>query len=256
MKILALGDVTDPNAAAYLAKNLWDIRRSSGADFVIVNAENAGFITSPDPEIALSLLNGGADVLTGGNHTLHRKSLFPLLENDRRVLRPVNYPAKAPGEGYTILPACGYRVLVINAIGRVGMEPVDCPFRAVERVLCREEGHYDFSVLDFHAEATGEKMAMGLFLDGRLGAMFGTHTHVATADEQVLPNGTGYISDIGYTGVKDSILGIAPDAVIERFLTRMPAPYTPATGKIISHGVLFETDGTKTKSVRRVVFEE
>ncbi len=256
MNILVIGDVTDGNAAAYLAKHLWSIRRRERIDFVAVNAENAGFITGPEPEVALSILDGGADVLTGGNHTLQKKGLFSLLENDKRLLRPANYPPEVPGAGYTILPVCGYRLLVMNAVGRVGMEPVDCPFRAIDRILEREAGNYDFSMLDFHAEASGEKMAMGLYLDGRVDIVYGTHTHVPTADEQILPGGTGYITDIGYTGVKESILGIDPQAVLHRYLTHLPAPYHPAEGSIRAQGAIFTLDGGKCTAVRRVTFED
>ena len=256
MKILVIGDVTDGNAAAYLAKNLWRIRRERGIDFVAVNAENAGFISGPDPEIALALLEGGADVLTGGNHTLHKKGLFSLLDSDKRLLRPVNYPPEAPGAGYTILPVCGYRLLVINAVGRVGMEPSDCPFRAVDSVLAREAGNYDLSMLDFHAEASGEKMALALYLDGRVSIVYGTHTHVPTADEQILPRGTGYITDIGYTGVRDSILGIDPAAVIERYRTHLPIPYRPTEGEIRAEGAIFtlEAGEGRVRAVERVTF--
>lgn len=256
MKVLVIGDVTDSHAAEYLAKSLWSIRRARGIDFVAVNVENAGFIVGPEPEVALALLDGGADVLTGGNHTLQKKGLFTLLDNDKRLLRPANYPPEVPGAGYAILPACGYRLLVINAIGRVGMEPVDCPFRAVDRILSREEGNYDYAILDFHAEASGEKMAMGLYLDGRVSAVYGTHTHVPTADEQILPGGTGYITDIGYTGVRDSILGIDPQAVLHRYLTHLPAPYHPATGAIRAQGAIFTLDGGRCTTVERITFEE
>ena len=255
MRILAIGDVTDPRAAAHLAARLWEIRRSLSIDFVAVNAENAGFIVGPDPDVATALLDGGADVLTGGNHTLQKKGLFSLLENDKRVLRPANYPPEAPGAGYAILDAKGYRLLVMNAVGRVEMEPSDCPFRAIDRILSREEGNYDLAILDFHAEATGEKMAMGYYLDGRVQAVYGTHTHVPTADEQILPHGTGYITDIGYTGVRDSILGISPEVVLHRFLTHLPERFAPAEGEIRIEGVVFTLDEStrRCKKVERVV---
>lgn len=256
MKILAVGDVTEPRAVTYLTEKLPAYRRENGIDFVIVNAENAGFIFGPDPDMADALLEGGADLLTGGNHTLQKKSLHPLLDRSRRMLRPTNYPPEAPGMGHTVLSAAGMRILVMNAIGRVNMEPYDCPFHAVDRILAREKGNYDLSFLDFHAEATGEKLAMGHYLDGRVTAVFGTHTHVPTADEQILPKGTAYITDIGMCGAQNGILGMAPEVIIKRFLTRLPEKYVAATGSIRAEGVLFTVDPhTRTaRSVERVRF--
>lgn len=256
MKILALGDVTDSRAAAYVAANLPRFRREHKIDFAIVNAENAGFIIGPDPDVAKALLDGGADVLTGGNHTLQRKSLHAALDNDKRLLRPANYPAEVPGMGYTILDVRGYRLLVMNAIGQVNMDPVDCPFRTLDRILAREEGNYDLSILDFHADATSEKRAMGLYLDGRVDMVFGTHTHTPTADEQILPRGTGFISDIGMCGPKDSILGIDVQTVLSRMVHKLPERWIPAEGDIRAEGVIFTLDDGdhRVVAVERVSF--
>lgn len=256
MKILALGDLTDTRAAAYVAANLFRFRRERGIDFAIVNAENAGFIIGPDPDVAQALLDGGADVLTGGNHTLQRKSLHARLDEDARLLRPANYPPEVPGMGYAILPAKGYRLLVMNAIGQVHMDPVDCPFRTVDRILAREAGNFDFSILDFHAEASSEKLAMGYYLDGRVDMVFGTHTHTQTADEQILPRGTGLISDIGMCGPKNSILGIDVQTVLARMVHKLPERWVPAEGEICARGVIFTLDeGTRrVTGVERVCF--
>ena len=256
MRILALGDVTDPRAVDYLATHLWTFRKEKKIDFTVLNAENAGFIAGPSPEDALRLLDAGADVLTGGNHTLQRKSLHALLDSDARLLRPANYPAEVPGVGYTILSANGYRILVMNALGRVEMEPIDCPFHAIDRILTREEGNYDFSILDFHAEATGEKVGMGRYLDGRVSIVFGTHTHVPTADEQILPHGTGYITDVGMCGIHAGVLGISAETILQRFLTRMPERHQPADGDVQAQGAIFtlnESAGRIT-AVERVTF--
>ena len=250
MKILALGDVTDGRAAAYVAANLPRFRRENGIDFAIVNAENAGFIIGPDPDVAKALLEGGADVLTGGNHTLQRKALHAALEESARMLRPANYPAEVPGMGYTILDVRGYRLLVMNAIGQVHMDPVDCPFRAIDRILAREEGHFDLSILDFHAEASSEKRAMGLYLDGRVDMVFGTHTHTPTADEQILPRGTAFISDIGMCGPKNSILGIDMETVFARMVHKLPERWAPAEGEIRAEGVIFVLDDRTHRPVR------
>lgn len=256
MRILTLGDVTDPRAVDYLAAHLWHFRKERRIDFTVLNAENAGFIVGPSPEEALRLLDAGADVLTGGNHTLQKKSLHALLDSDARLLRPANYPAEVPGVGYTILPANGYRMLVMNAMGRVEMEPIDCPFHAIDRILTREEGNYDFSILDFHAEASGEKVGMGRYLDGRVSIVFGTHTHVPTADEQILPHGTGYITDVGMCGIREGVLGIATETILQRFLTRMPERHQPADGEVRAQGAIFTLDegSGRVTAVERVTF--
>ncbi len=242
MRILAIGDVTDPRSATWLAGKLWEVRRQMHLDLVAVNVENAGFIIGPEPEAAQALLDGGADVLTGGNHTLQKKGLHPLLETNGALLRPVNYPPEVPGSGYTILPLNGYRLLVINAIGRVEMDPIDCPFRALDRVLQREEGRYDLAMLDFHAEATGEKLAMGRYLDGRVQIVYGTHTHVPTADTVILPGGTGYVTDLGMCGPEDGILGMRQDVILHRMLTGLPERYAPAEGDVHADGVIFTVE--------------
>lgn len=255
MRILAIGDVTDARAAAYLAAHLWQVRKDHHIDFTLVNAENAGFIIGPEPDVALSLLDGGADVLTGGNHTLQRKGLHALLDSDRRLIRPVNYPPEAPGAGYTLLSGGGYRILVINAIGQGEMDPADCPFRAVDRVLERESGRYDCAILDFHAELSGEKVAMGRYLDGRVHIVYGTHTHVPTADMRILPGGTGYVTDLGMCGPTDGVLGIDSATILHRFLTHLPEKYVPATGDIHADGVIFTFDpgAHRVTEIERIV---
>ena len=255
LRYMAIGDVTSYKAGTALAAALWEIRRTHKIDFVAVNAENAGFIVGPTPELAKHLLDGGADVLTGGNHTLQSMALHGMLENDTRLLRPANYPATAPGQGYTILDAKGYRVLVGNVLGRVHMEPpLDSPFTAVDRILAREEGRYDVAFFDFHAEATGEKTALAAYLDGRVTALYGTHTHVPTADTCILPNGTGYVTDLGMCGAASGVLGIDKETVLNRYLTGLPTRFAPAEGDMYADAVIFSVDeGTgKTKSVERV----
>lgn len=256
MKILAIGDVTEPRAVTYLTENLPRFRRENGIDFCAVNAENAGLISGPDPDMAEALLEGGADVLTGGNHTLQKKALHPLLEHSRRILRPTNYPPEAPGMGHSILTAGGMRILMMNAIGRVNMEPADCPFHAIDRILAREKGEYDLAFLDFHAEATGEVLAMGHYLDGRVTGVFGTHTHVPTADEQILPHGTGYITDVGMCGIREGVLGISAETILQRFLTRLPERHQPADGEVLAEGAVFTLDegSGRVTAVERVRF--
>ena len=256
MRILAIGDITDSQTADYVASVLWDVRRKNGIDFAVVNAENASFISGASPEQAEKLLLGGADVITGGNHTMQVKSYHEYLENSKRAIRPVNYPPNVPGAGYTVLDCLGYRVLVINAMGRIGIEPaLDNPFVAVERVLTRESGKYDFAILDFHAEATGEKNAMPHIFDGRISVIFGTHTHVQTADERIFPKGTAYITDIGMCGHSGGILGIDAGCIVSRMLTSLPAKYVEAQGKIEAEGVIFELDENfRGKKIERIKF--
>jgi metallophosphoesterase (TIGR00282 family) len=179
------------------------------------------------------------------------------MEENVEIIRPINFGESAAGRGHTILDANGYRILVINAMGNVHVEPnLDSPFSYVDRVLRYEEGKYDFSILDIHAEATGEKLAVGYAYDGRINIVFGTHTHVPTADEQILPRGTGYITDLGMSGPTDGILGTAAEPVIKKFLTKMPQRFTVAEGDIAVNGALFtiDTDTRRVVKVERVRF--
>ena len=248
MRILALGDVTDPKAISYLKDKLWSFRRENRIDFTVVNAENANFVFGVSAEQAEELFSAGADVLTGGNHTMQNRLIYPALEGDERIIRPVNFPSTVPGAGYTILECNGYKILVINALGKMHIEPVlEPPIECVERVLQREDGNYDFSILDFHAEATGEKGIISRYFDGRIDIIFGTHTHIPTADARVLPNGTAFITDLGMCGVRDSILGIDVACVVEKYLTGMPVRYMPASGDIEAQGAIFTLDESTRK---------
>ena len=253
-KILMLGDVTSPAAAAHLAAVLPTYRAKNHIDLVTVNAENGGFILGPTPETAKLLLGAGADVLTGGNHTMQNYALLAEIDDMPAVLRPANYPAAAPGNGATIVTtAHGVRVLVVSLLGRVHMDPpLASPFETADRVLERHRGRYDLAVVDFHAEATGEKLALGHYLDGRVTAVVGTHTHVPTADLGILPKGTGYVTDLGMCGPRGSILGISPTDVVHRYLTAVNHRFHPAEGRIEAEGVLFVTEGKRVIEATRV----
>ena len=257
MKILVIGDVTSPSGIDHLKKNLWKFREKNNIDFCVVNGENASFITGISPELAEVLLRAGADCITGGNHTLRNKRTYTLLDDSDSILRPVNFGDSAPGKGYTILDSNGYRILVINAMGRVHIDPVlDSPFTAIDRVLRQNEGRYDFAILDFHAEATGEKLAVGYAYDGKINVIFGTHTHVQTADGQILPKGTGYISDVGMCGESEGILGMDPQVVVMRMRSNLPHSFKAASGKCHADGVIFtlDTSSGKVTSVEPVGF--
>ena len=257
MRILAIGDVTSQRGVEHLSKNLWKFRKENKIDFCIVNGENASFISGIVAEQADELLRGGADVITGGNHTMRAKGAFSLLEQRSEVLRPVNFGESVVGNGYGIYDAQGYRVLVISALGIVGVEPrLDSPFGYIDRVLAECDGRYDLAVLDIHAEATGEKLAIGYAYDGKINVIFGTHTHVPTADMQILPRGTGYVTDVGMCGESGGILGMDPEIVVERMRTRLPIYFKAASGDASADGVIFDVDIStgRVKTVERVKF--
>ena len=257
MRILAIGDVTGKAGIEHLKKNLWKFRESEKIDFCVVNGENASFISGISRELAEELLAAGADVISGGNHTLYNKAAYSYLDEEERILRPINFGAEAPGHGYTVADCLGYRMLVISAMGNVNIEPcLDSPFGFLDRTLAREEGKYDFAILDIHAEATGEKNAIAYAYDGKINVIFGTHTHVPTADERVLPRGTGYITDLGMCGEGGGVLGMDAETVIFRMRTKLPQKFIPSSGEVIANGAIFELDtkSGRTLSVRRVNF--
>lgn len=256
MKILAIGDVFGKAGVACVAEKLRAVRAREGADLTIVNAENCAPGNGMDYRGAKALLDAGADVLTGGNHSLRQSSAFQLMEEHPSVLRPLNFPDAAPGKGWCILPVSqGLRLLVINAQGQIFLDAtIDNPFNAVERLLEKLQGQYDLAVCDFHAEATSEKAAFAACFDGRISAIWGTHTHVQTADERVLPGGTGFLSDLGMTGVEDSIIGTRAEQVVRYYCTHVRTRYEAAEGKTLLCGAVFELspDGGKCLSVRRI----
>ncbi len=250
MKILASGDLVGDRAVSYLEERLWAVRRENGVDFVVANAENAAEIRGLNASQASRLLAAGVDAITLGNHTYGQRDLYPVLESERRIIRPANFPPQAPGMGYAVLTADGYRVLVMNVCGRVFMEAYADPFATVESILRREAGNYDVSVLDVHAEATSEKLAIAKYFDGKINVVFGTHTHVPTADECLLPRGTAYQSDLGMTGPTDGILGVSTEAVLEKFRSMMPTRFSTAQGPVRANATLF----TPGANPQRLVF--
>ena len=257
MKILAIGDVVGEQTLDYLRRTLPQTRRQYGADLVIANGENVCDIHGLSPAAAEALLDCGVDFITSGNHIFDRRDIYGFLDESHRIVRPANYPGECPGEGSRIVTSAdGWQILVINVSGNVFMEALGDPFAAVQRALDGAHRKYDAAVLDIHAEATSEKLAVAHYFDGKLAAVFGTHTHVQTADEQILPGGTGYITDLGMTGPQNGILGVRADAVIGKMRSHMPHRFLVADGEIKAHGALFEIDpvGGRTTSVRRVQF--
>lgn len=257
VRILAIGDVTSEGGVKHLEKHLWRVRRENKIDFCIVNAENAGGVYSYVPAQAERLLLAGADVLSGGNHTMRQKASYGILEENAALLRPINFGSDAPGRGYTILCVGGVRVMVICAMGNVHIEPtLDAPFDFIERALSREAGNYDFAVLDIHAEATGEKLSVAFAFDGRIAAVFGTHTHVPTADLKILPQGTGYVSDLGMCGESGGILGMDALGVVKKLRTHLPDKFIPAAGEVVADGVIFDIDEGcgQARALQRIAF--
>ncbi len=255
LKILFLGDIVGQNALHAVSEQLFRIRSALGADMVIANGENAAVGNGLDLASAKELLFAGVDVITSGNHIWQKKDIRTMLDDGESVLRPANYPPASPGCGYTVKHINGYRILVMNAQGTVYMESLDCPFAAVDKILTREAGRYDLAVLDFHAEATSEKLAMGYDLDGRVSVVVGTHTHVPTADLRILPGGTGYITDLGMTGPENSVLGVKKEIIIEKMKTKLPARFEIAETPITLMGALFsvDTDTQKTVSAEQII---
>ena len=200
------------------------------------------------------LLRSGADVITGGNHSLQNPASHALLDSVAEVLRPVNFPDEMSGHGYTVVDTVKGRVLVINVLGTVTLEPLACPFDTVERILKREEGNYDIAVLDVHAEATSEKAALARYFDSRIQVVFGTHTHVQTADARILPKGTGFITDLGMCGPVDSVLGVRSDIIIDRLRTHMPRVFEYADGVCEATGAIFTVENGKTVDVAPIRF--
>ena len=257
MKILMVGDVVASCGREFVYNNLRKIRKKYNIDYCIVNAENAAQTNGITVDIANSLLDSGADVLTLGNHTFSNKEIDTVLTDIPRVIRPINYPPETYGEGYFIDDLGFARIVVINALGRINMEPVDCPFRAVEKLLKNIEGKYDISIIDFHTETTSEKLAFGNYFDGKVNIVAGTHTHVQTADLQILPGGTAYITDLGMTGVRDSVLGVRKDIIMNMYYTRRKFRFDKAEGDVWFSGAVFDIDvaSGKINGLERLYFD-
>ena len=208
MRILAVGDIVASDGREFIYNNLGRIKNKYKADYCVVNGENAANTNGITMDIANSLIRAGADVITLGNHTFANKEYKEVLSDIPRVIRPVNLPQETEGMGYFVDDLGYIKIGVINAMGRVHMDPLDCPFRATEKALEIIKDEADITVIDFHAETTSEKLAFANYFDGKVDIIFGTHTHIQTADEHILPNGTAYITDLGMTGVRDSVLGV------------------------------------------------
>jgi metallophosphoesterase (TIGR00282 family) len=254
LRVLAVGDIVGNPGYIIVKDFLSEIKKELDIDFCIANGENAATGNGITRSIAHGLFDSGVDVITMGNHVWSKRDIFRLFEDRESIIRPINYPIGTPGRGYIIAGINDKKVAVINAIGRVYLDNLDCPFRVIENELKTISKITNIIIVDFHAEATSEKIAMGWFLDGKVSAVFGTHTHVQTADERILPRGTAYITDIGMTGPHDSILGVRKDIIIGRFIHHMPQKFEIAEENVQLSGIVFEIDEItgKATSIHRV----
>ena len=255
MKVLFIGDLIGKAGRRALKEIVPALVLEHNLDLIVANGENSAGGFGIIPKVADELFDNNVSLITTGNHIWDKKEIIPYLDTGAPIIRPGNYPPGCPGTGsLTIETPGGERLTVINASGRVFMNSIDCPFRYLDDEVERAKDESRAILVDFHAEATSEKVAMGRFLDGRVSAVVGTHTHVQTADEKILPNGTGYITDAGMSGATDSVIGMKIESPIERFLTGMPRSYEPAKGDIELQGVVLDIDSVtgRCRSIERV----
>jgi 2',3'-cyclic-nucleotide 2'-phosphodiesterase len=240
MRVLFIGDVVGGAGRRGLRETLPALRERHAPDLIVVNGENSAGGVGITERTANDLFGAGADVITSGNHVYRHREAYGFLDREERVVRPANYPAGNPGRGHTVVEAAGMQVAVINLSGAVGLDVARSPFDTVDGILDRLEA--DAIVVDFHAEVTSEKVAMGWHLDGRVAAVFGTHTHVPTADGRVLPGGTAFICDVGMTGSRNSVLGVKPEQALARLITQMPTRFETAEDDVWVMGALVEVN--------------
>jgi 2',3'-cyclic-nucleotide 2'-phosphodiesterase len=259
MKILFIGDIVGEPGRKCVARHVPKLIQARNIDFVIGNAENAAGGFGITPDVASELFLVGIHVITSGNHIWDKKEIIEYIKDEPRLLRPANYPNGVPGRGSIVAStAAGEKIGVLQVMGRVCMPSLDCPFRIAREEVERLRSSVAIIVVDMHAEATSEKAAMGWYLDGTVSGVFGTHTHVQTADERILPNGTAYLTETGMTGPSESVIGIKKEIAIEKFLTQMPRRFEVATGPCVFSAVLLEADAVvgKALSVERIRIQD
>ena len=259
MRILLIGDIVGKPGLKIVTQSLAGLRKRESLDLVIANAENSADGSGIAPSIYKKLIAAGVDCITLGDHIYRRSEICSVLEGESNILKPANYPPQAPGKTWAVVSsAAGVKVAVFSLLGRVFMRPVDCPFLAADRVLAEIPAEVKVRVLDLHAEATSDKQLMGRYLDGKVSAVLGTHTHVATADEQILPGGTAFQCDVGMTGPHDSILGRRIDRVLETTTTFQPTQFDVATGDVRLCGAIVDVDEStgRATAIRRLVVTE
>ncbi|WP_457624822.1 TIGR00282 family metallophosphoesterase [Persephonella sp.] len=256
MRFLCIGDVIGRTGRNALKTFLPEVKEKYKPDFIILNGENAAGGFGITKKVYDEILSLGVDVVTSGNHIFDKKEISRFIDQEERLLRPANYPPQALGRGYGIYEKEGRKIAVINLMGRAFMGiPLDCPFRKFDEIYEKIKDDVEYIIVDFHAEATSEKTAFGFYVDGRADIVFGTHSHVATADEMILPKGTAYITDVGLTGPKYSVIGMKAEEPIQKFLTGMPVKYEVAKGKMIFQAIIVEKKGDKA-DIKRIKIEE
>jgi 2',3'-cyclic-nucleotide 2'-phosphodiesterase len=256
INVLCIGDIVGRPGRRVLADKLKRLVQERDIDCVIANAENAAGGSGLTPQIHEKLINYGVNLITLGDHAYRKKDIIPVLEKAEDIVRPANLSEFAAGHGFAFYKTSkGPTVAVVCLIGRIFMKPADCPYNAIDKIIPKLQSKADITIVDFHAEATSEKIAMGYYLDGRVSCVFGTHTHVVTADEKILEHGTAYITDVGMTGAHDSVLGRKKDCVIKSFRTQLPIPFEIATGDVKMNAILVTIDSNtkKAERIERVV---
>jgi len=249
VKILFVGDISGRPGRMAAAHFLPLLTQELGVNMIIANGENAAGGIGLTAPVFEEILAAGVSIVTSGNHVWDKKEIFAFIDRADKLIRPANYPPGTPGRGYQTVDVNGTVVGVVNLSGRVYMPPVDCPFQTIDKILNEIGERCDFVVVDFHAEASSEKMALGWYLDGRVAAVIGTHTHIQTADERILPGGTAYITDLGMVGPWNSVLGVDKDLVIKKFVTGLPAKFQLAEGVVVFNAALVEVDELSGKAL-------
>lgn len=254
MNIMMIGDICGKPGRMTVIYYLQELVKQYNIDVVIANGENAAGGVGITKDVMEELLSHGIDVITTGNHVWDKKEIFDFIDASDNLVRPANYPPGTPGHGFTILPWKDYKLGIVNLAGRVFMPQMDCPFRAADQILSEIQSVCDMIFVDFHAETTSEKMALAWYLDGRISALVGTHTHVQTADERILQQGTAFISDVGMVGPRDSVLGVDKEIVIKKFLSGLPAKFSLAKGDNIFCAVVIRIDPEtgKAENIQRI----
>lgn len=250
INLIAVGDVVAQKGCEFLRRKLPELKKAYNADITIVNGENSAQGNGIIPTSAEHILDSGADVITTGNHVFKRREIYRYLDEHANVLRPLNYPSSAPGKGYFIFDMGRIRICVASLMGTVYLESLENPFTAADKLIRNLKDDADMFVFDFHAEATGEKAALAHYLSGRASLVFGTHTHVQTADESILNGHTGFITDIGMTGASQSALGIKPESVIQKFLTCMPVRFEYSDNPPMLNGIAAQLDEASGRCVK------
>ncbi|MEK6681282.1 MAG: TIGR00282 family metallophosphoesterase [Nitrospirota bacterium] len=258
MRVLFIGDIVGEVGRRFLLEQLASLSDEYRADLIIANCENAAGGFGITPKIAEEMLEKGIHVLTSGNHIWDKKEIMDYLSREPRLLRPANYPDGVPGFGWVVIGSGVDKIGILNLSGRVFMNTLECPFRTAKKLISEIKKETKTIILDFHAEATSEKIAMGWYLDGEVAAVIGTHTHVQTADEEILPSGTAYITDVGMTGPSNSVIGIKKESAIEKFLTQMPKRFDMAKGPAVLSAVFLDIDTStgRAKAIERISIKD